>query len=203
MGIVDISTEDEVTSKNYPSQRKLADRWNKFGERLNGDVKGEFNLFFIKVAVLFKSSKDEIIVEGYRQNTNYWSGPGSMLIEQKRRFTEYTLIESTIHMKVENFSISESTKFKTFQKLFSSNYYQLDSKHILYTNNELLYDLIKNIWIGSKINNYSDYKINIMYKRNSGKLKMKIHRMLRRIYELDNFLYEFKTLLNELKKSSC
>lgn len=102
MGIVDISTEDEVTSKNYPSQRKLADRWNKFGERLNGDVKGEFNLFFIKVAVLFKSSKDEIIVEGYRQNTNYWSGPGSMLIEQKRR------LKISPYLKVQNSRRSKS-----------------------------------------------------------------------------------------------
>jgi hypothetical protein len=202
MGIVDLSTSEEIKSSNYPNQRKLADHWNKFGERTNGSIKGEFNVFFIKAEVVLKSSENLIKVKGYKQITNYWAGPGSMLIEQKRRFNEFTSIKSIIGVRIENFTISRKTKLKAFLKLFSSKYYQLDSKYLLRTNDSNLFKTIGHIWTSSKINHYSDYDLTINYTRNSGLLKMKIHKMLGRIYELDNLLIEFRKLINELKKST-
>jgi hypothetical protein len=202
MGILDISTGQEAKASNYTQQCKIADHWNNFAESSSGHVEGEFNIFFFNATVSFEPSANKIVIKGHKQITNYWAGPGSMLIEQKLRFSEHTSIETQLGIRLNSFQITKGGFFKTlFAKILGKSY-PLNSKYTLVTKDKSLIKTINGIWTKTKINRYTSHNLEIGYNNNNGRLKMKFYKMLDRENELENLSRDFNLILNEIKNST-
>jgi hypothetical protein len=202
MAIIDISTEQEAKASNYSRQCKVADHWNRFAKSSNGHTEGEFNIFFFDGTVSFEQSTNKILIKGHKQITNYWAGPGSMLIEQKLRFSEHTSIETELGIRISSFRIFKSGFLKTlFAKILSKSC-QLDPKYTLTTNDEHLIHTINNVWGKAKINRYTGHNLELGYNSENGRLKMKFYKMLDRENELENLSRDFNLILNEIKNST-
>jgi len=202
MALEDTSTSVEKKASDFPKQQQIVHHWEKFAKCANGKITGEFNVFQVVAKVEIPLSDGLIIIQGYRQQTDYWAGGASMWIKQKRIYEENTSIKYNFRSD-SKFKI----KFKIIKKSFLGNLtsrirhgrsHSLNDKYMVYNANEKTCEFLTQIEIDNIFKQYLDYNLRITVDTNQGLVELKFHKMLLRSNEILNLLNQFSEFLKRL-----
>lgn len=200
MALEDTSTSVEKKASDFPKQLQIVHHWERFAECTNGKITGEFNVFQLVAKVEIPLSDGLIIVQGYRQQTDYWAGGASMWLKQKRIYDENTSIKY-------NFRSDLNFKFKIIKKSFLANLtnrikygrsFSLNDTYSVYDATDKTNELLTQIGVNKIFNQYFNYNLRIKVDTNQGLVTLKFHKMLFRSNEILKLLNQFSGFLKKL-----